>query len=623
MIVIIPLGGIGERFKQNGYKRPKALINLYGSPIITYLINNINTELLEYIFIPYNREYKEYRIEDYLTKLYPNIVFKFHCIEKNTRGAVETINTGLQALNETRSFPVLCLDCDNFYNIDIVSAWNGENKIFTVEDHGNEAIYSYILTDKTNKICEIVEKVKISANACTGAYGFSSVIDLQYYTEQVIKANILDHSEFYTSCVIKKMIEDNIVFYNHEVKQNDYICVGTPLQLKMAYLHNNINIKPKRICFDLDNTLVTYPIVQNDYTTVQPITKNIKFLTYLKMLGNTIIIYTARKMKSENGNIGKVNANIGKITFDTLEKYNIYYDEIYFGKPYADFYIDDLGINCFDSIDKELGYYNNKINPRSFHELHETKLETITKKGNMRGEYYYYNNIPKEIKDLFPVYLSGCEYYIVIEKIVGTTITDIYLSELLTKDLFHKILESIKCIHNSVDNPDPKINIYQNYKQKMTERYKNYDYSKFANSEKYYKNLLSKLEDYENKQYGKPCVIHGDPVFTNILLTKTNKIKFIDMRGKVGNQYTIYGDWLYDWAKIYQSLLGYDEIMLNKTLPLEYKNGFIEYFKKYFIENYSLHDFENLELITKSLLFTLLPLHDNDKCFEYYSLINF
>lgn len=63
--------------------------------------------------------------------------------------------------------------------------------------------------------------------------------------------------------------------------------------------------------------------------------------------------------------------------------------------------------------------------------------------------------------------------------------------------------------------------------------------------------------------------------------------------------------------------------MLNKTLPLEYKNGFIEYFKKYFIENYSLHDFENLELITKSLLFTLLPLHDNDKCFEYYSLINF
>jgi hypothetical protein len=50
-------------------------------------------------------------------------------------------------------------------------------------------------------------------------------------------------------------------------------------------------------------------------------------------------------MKTHNGNIGKINADIGKITFDTLEKFNIPYDEIYFGKPHADFYIDDLAIN--------------------------------------------------------------------------------------------------------------------------------------------------------------------------------------------------------------------------------------------------------------------------------------
>ena len=32
------------------------------------------------------------------------------------------------------------------------------------------------------------------------------------------------------------------------------------------------------------------------------------------------------------------------------------------------------------------------------------------------------------------------------------------------------------------------------------------------------------------------------------------------MRGKVGDKLTICGDWLYDWAKIYQSIIGYDEI---------------------------------------------------------------
>ena len=38
------------------------------------------------------------------------------------------------------------------------------------------------------------------------------------------------------------------------------------------------------------------------------------------------------------------------------------------------------------------------------------------------------------------------------------------------------------------------------------------------------------------------------------------------MRGKVGDKLTIYGDWLYDWAKIYQSIIGYDEILLSKII---------------------------------------------------------
>jgi len=46
-----------------------------------------------------------------------------------------------------------------------------------------------------------------------------------------------------------------------------------------------------------------------------------------------------------------------------------------------------------------------------------------------------------------------------------------------------------------------------------------------------------------------------------------------------------------------------------------------DFFKKYFIELYSKEDFNNLVLITKSLLFTLIPLHDNDKCPDHYNLI--
>src|SRR5690606_11401349 len=124
-----------------------------------------------------------------------------------------------------------------------------------------------------------------------------------------------------------------------------------------------------RFCFDLDNTLVTFPEIEGDYTTVKPIKNNIDLLNHLKSLGHTIIIYTARRMKTHNGNNGKVLKDIGKITFDTLENFNINYDEIYFGKPEANFYIDDLGVNCFNDIQKEIGFYNENIPTRTFNQV--------------------------------------------------------------------------------------------------------------------------------------------------------------------------------------------------------------------------------------------------------------
>ena len=81
------------------------------------------------------------------------------------------------------------------------------------------------------------------------------------------------------------------------------------------------------------------------------------------------------------------------------------------------------------------------------------------------------------------------------------------------------------------------------------------------------------------------------------------------MRGKIGNKLSLCGDWLYDWAKLYQSLIGYDEILENKVLNKNYKKQFLNKFNNYFIELYSENDFKNLKLITKSLLFTLIPLH--------------
>ena len=74
-----------------------------------------------------------------------------------------------------------------------------------------------------------------------------------------------------------------------------------------------------------------------------------------------------------------------------------------------------------------------------------------------------------------------------------------------------------------------------------------------------YESLSQKLYSYQTSQDGIYCMIHGDPVFTNVIKTQTG-IKFIDMRGKTVDN-TIYGDRNYDYAKILQSLMGYDFIL--------------------------------------------------------------
>ena len=326
MIVLIPLGGVGERFKKNNYTKPKALINVFGKPILYYLLNNLNLNNIDFVYIPYNKEYSNYRFEDLLIKDYPTINFKFLKLDRNTDGAAETINIALKKLDIIDQ-PILCLDGDNFYTTDVIKLWNGENKIITFRDNHTNPIYSYVETEG-DKIINIVEKQKISNYACTGAYGFSSYVQLLKYTQTILDNQIKQKGEYYTSTVIKEMIKSDIKFKISIINIKDWVCLGTPLQVrqfcnnypKVSCINGFQKIKNLRVCFDFDNTLVTYPKIVNDYTSVEPIIKNIEFLKYLKKFGHTIIIYTARRMKTHTGNIGKILCDIGKITFDTSKK---------------------------------------------------------------------------------------------------------------------------------------------------------------------------------------------------------------------------------------------------------------------------------------------------------------
>ncbi len=96
-----------------------------------------------------------------------------------------------------------------------------------------------------------------------------------------------------------------------------------------------------KIVIDLDGTIC--PVKENgqSYRDLKPHPGAAEKISELRMAGHYIIIQTARNMATCESNIGKVMRNVGKITLDWLEEHQIQYDEIYFGKPNADLYIDD------------------------------------------------------------------------------------------------------------------------------------------------------------------------------------------------------------------------------------------------------------------------------------------
>lgn len=99
-----------------------------------------------------------------------------------------------------------------------------------------------------------------------------------------------------------------------------------------------------RISIDLDGTICPIKEPNQSYADLKPLPGAVERIRGLRAAGHYIIITTARNMATCQSNVGKVMKNVGKITLDWLEKYGVEYDEIYFGKPNAEIYLDDRGV---------------------------------------------------------------------------------------------------------------------------------------------------------------------------------------------------------------------------------------------------------------------------------------
>ena len=96
-----------------------------------------------------------------------------------------------------------------------------------------------------------------------------------------------------------------------------------------------------KLIIDLDGTICPIRQPHESYAELPLLPGAAEKIRQLRSQGHYVVIQTARNMGTQQSNLGKVMKNIGKITLDWLEKNGVEYDEIYFGKPNGDVYIDD------------------------------------------------------------------------------------------------------------------------------------------------------------------------------------------------------------------------------------------------------------------------------------------
>lgn len=166
--MLIPIGGRGQRFRDNGIEIPKPLIEVAGKRIIDWSLDSIDLDKFDITFILREDNCKEYDLDKILLdKVSGARVIQ---IEGQTRGAVDTCLLAKEFLG---SNPLAIFTLDVYFepHFDGLVRESLDGCILTFSSSSTN--YSYSKT-KEDLVVEVAEKKVISNDASAGIYWFKS-----------------------------------------------------------------------------------------------------------------------------------------------------------------------------------------------------------------------------------------------------------------------------------------------------------------------------------------------------------------------------------------------------------------------------------------------------------------
>ena len=237
-IIVMPMAGLGKRFAQAGYDKPKFAICAKGKTFLEWSLASLPLEIADrVVFVCLKQHEKDFSVTKFITKImgneYPAVRFEVVLIDNPTRGQAETVLKAKNKIDPEKALVIFNIDshflASRLKQQLMAAQFQGIDGIIGVFND-KRPLWSFAEVDRSGFVTRTAEKEPISNLACTGLYIFSKGSEFFKAAEAAINSNSLTKNEFYIAPLYNSLIKEGkkiVVDFADE-----FWCLGTPEQLE-------------------------------------------------------------------------------------------------------------------------------------------------------------------------------------------------------------------------------------------------------------------------------------------------------------------------------------------------------------------------------------------------------
>ena len=209
MNLVVPMAGRGSRFANRGDDRPKPLIPVAGKPMVAWALQSVaNLSFERIIFVALSEHETKFKVSRTLTDIAGPTV-EIILLDDVTEGQLCTVLTARRFIDNES--PLLICSSDTLVESnladDIINRPSDSRGMISVANMPGSQ-WSFAKTDEHGRVVEVAEKVRISDNASTGLYFFSSGTEFVSAADSLLASGKKTKGEYYVIPVYQSYIED-------------------------------------------------------------------------------------------------------------------------------------------------------------------------------------------------------------------------------------------------------------------------------------------------------------------------------------------------------------------------------------------------------------------------------